>query len=93
MNVDFDICIYCGADGCEYGTAVHADDCPSETGVFPITVEDSKCFACGAATGSMHCMDCNAELKLGDHYTHRWIEDDVGEIVCLGCAALEASST
>ena len=91
----------CGAD-CYADEPEHTDECPSVTGVYPVTEQDlgirgpNDPYAHG-----MRCMDCEADFKVGDHYTHREVEASnpllpgiegaaVYEVVCLGCAALEA---
>lgn len=82
-------CIYCGAD-CEDEEAVHANDCPSNTGLYPVTPQELGMrgprdpYAYG-----MRCMDCGSEFKLGDLYAHRPTEQtDVFEVVCVGCRVL-----
>ena len=115
----FRFCIYCAAD-CYEEDPEHADDCPSTTGVFPVT---KRMLVSISAEGElehsgMRCMDCEDSFAAGDHYTHRHVgrgalafgidedaspadiltaalapgmeEADVYEIICLGCAALEA---
>lgn len=93
-------CVHCGAD-CYGDETAHADDCPSVTNVWPVTEQNlgirgpDDPYAHG-----MLCTDCEAEFKLGDHYTHRLVgegamapgmpECPIYEIVCLGCAAQEA---
>lgn len=39
----------------------------------------------------MICMDCEAPFALGDTYAHRQTEDDIFEVVCVGCAVLNPS--
>jgi len=39
----------------------------------------------------MCCMDCGVAFKVGDFYTHRAIDDNAGEVVCLGCAIVNPS--
>ena len=39
----------------------------------------------------MICMDCETPFALGDTYTLRQAEDDIYEVVCLGCAVLNPS--
>jgi hypothetical protein len=36
----------------------------------------------------MICMDCGVEFKLGDVHARRQVEEDVFEVVCLGCRVL-----
>lgn len=97
-------CIYCGVD-CDQDHPQHAVDCPQSTGVYPVTEQDlgvrgpNDPYAHG-----MRCMDCEAEFKVGDFYTHRtiqeadpdapneWAAAPIYEVICLGCAALEATS-
>lgn len=81
VSGDFDTCFYCRAPGCESGTAEHAPDCPSSTGVFVVTLQDlwpggpSQCGIDG----------CDTTLWPGDSYSY--IEGNVGLVACLGCAA------
>lgn len=95
-------CVFCGVD-CHDDEPVHKADCPSVTGVYPVREQDfgPKCFHCGkGAFGGMRCMDCGAELKLGDHYMHRLVEEgdpllpgaegaEINEVICVGCKAKE----
>lgn len=39
----------------------------------------------------MVCMDCGTPFAVGDSYAHRQTEDDVFEVVCIGCAVLNPS--
>jgi hypothetical protein len=94
-------CIYCEAD-CDEEDPEHAVDCPSTTGVFPVTkrmlvsINDEG----ELEHSGMNCMDCEDSFAAGDHYTHRHVgrgalapgmaEADVYEVICLGCAAMEA---
>lgn len=39
----------------------------------------------------MVCMDCGTSFAVGDSYAHRQTEDDVFEVVCVGCAVLNPS--
>jgi hypothetical protein len=97
----FDHCAYCGAEGCEAGTAVHTDDCPSETGVFPVSMELSgpgaPCEKCGHISREINpsvCSRCPHKFQMGELYHHIQIGDAEGipiyEPVCAGCAAQEA---
>lgn len=73
----------------------HANTCPAVTGVWPIREEDADpCPHCGRDTRAMACMDCGADLVVGDYYATRDIETgdlavrpEYGEVICLGCAA------
>lgn len=97
-------CIYCKADcWLDAEDQEHATDCPQTTGVWPVTERDlgirgpDDPYAHG-----MKCMDCEADFKVGDHYTHRPIGDHPllpgmdpipgYEVICLGCAAQEATA-
>jgi len=101
MSDPYRFCIYCEAD-CYEEDPEHGDDCPSTTGVFPVT---KRMLVSINAEGElehsgMRCMDCADPLAVGDHYAHRhvvpgWLpgmmaEADVCEVICLGCAALAA---
>lgn len=85
VNGDFDTCTYCGATGCEDGSAVHKAECPSLTGVFPIALRDIW------PDGPTRCGHCDTTLWPGDHYVLLPLEDgehcDVFEVVCVGCKA------
>lgn len=103
-------CGYCRADckpnGIDEDPDVeHAIDCPSNTGVYPVTEQDfgPKCHHCGkGAFAGPVCMDCKQPLELGDHYMHReivaadpdaahpWAGAPVYEVICVGCKAKEA---
>lgn len=98
-----DHCGWCGADGCEAGTAVHADDCPSQTGLYPVEEHayGPPCERCGHVTKELvpyKCGRCEHEFGLGETYHHIQIgESDmlgrglpIYESVCAGCAAEEA---
>jgi hypothetical protein len=100
----FRYCIYCKAD-CYADEPEHAEDCPSSTGVYPLTENDLKplCPHCGESMrGLPRCGDCGEKMKLGDHYMHRELDpgdpDDPDPIagastymvICVGCAAKEA---
>lgn len=84
-------CVYCMAD-CSEGDPEHAADCPSTTGLFPVTGADlgirgpDDPYAHG-----MTCMDCGAEFKVGDFYAQRQVESHLFEIVCVGCSVLNPS--
>lgn len=79
MSDLYRFCIYCEAD-CEGPDPEHTDGCPFSTDVWPVSGEEP---------GGVACMDCGHPFAPGAFYTHRWIEEDVGEVICLGCAALE----
>jgi hypothetical protein len=93
--------VFCDAD-CDVDEPEHADDCPSTTGVFPVREQDlDRCGNCGHPRHGFCCVDCGAELRVGDHYMHRQVEDAdpllpglegvaVYEVICIGCAAGEA---
>ncbi len=85
----FRFCIYCEAD-CYEEDPEHTDDCPSTTGVFPVT---KRMLVSINAEGElehsgMNCMDCKDSFGVGDHYTHRHAGGNVYDAICLGCAAL-----
>lgn len=93
----FDTCKFCGATGCVDGTAEHKDDCPSQTGVFPVDDDllyepGRPCEKCGHRnlSGAM-CSRCGTPFERGDFYHHVLIGDADGtpiyESVCAGCAA------
>ena len=91
-------CVYCQAD-CWVDEPEHAADCPSNTGIWPVRERDGAlCPHCGKDTLlPIHCIDCGAELNVGDHYAMRDSETGeqvvkpdaggIGEVICLGCAA------
>lgn len=56
----YDVCVYCAATGCEDGTAEHARNCPSVTGVYPVDEDDLRMEMC--------CMRCGDEFQEGDSY-------------------------
>ena len=102
MTDPFRFCVYCAAD-CYADEPDHAPTCPSVTGVYPVRPEDlgPKCNHCGERALGMTCMDCGDELKVGDHYMHRVVEEgdpllpgiegaEVREVICVGCKAKEA---
>lgn len=78
--MDLRFCIYCEAD-CDEADPAHTDGCPLRTDVFAVS---------GDEPGGITCMDCEQPFEPADHYTHRWVEEDIGEVICLGCAAWEA---
>lgn len=100
-------CVYCNQDVMPPISADHADDCPSNTGIFPVLERDVKCKCpCGQVSheGGLMCGICQAELKVGDSYAHQAISPGdphlgriagaaVGLIVCLFCAATDAQSS
>lgn len=83
------------ADDCPFSTGVFP--------ITERDVCDNPCPHCSCG-GGMTCMDCGEPFKLGDFYTHRVVTDGdrigriipseliedapVGEVICLGCAAL-----
>lgn len=79
-------CIYCDAPGCDttgFGpdTAVHANTCPTVTGLYPVT----------AADVGIPCPRCRVLFDLDDVYTHAHTDrTNIVEIVCVGCAVLLA---
>lgn len=99
-NDAFRFCVYCEAD-CYVDEPEHAVDCPSSTRVFPVREKDlMPCVNCGHHLHGMRCMDCEAELSVGDHYMHREVDHGdpllpgiecapVFEVICVGCAAKE----
>lgn len=96
---NFDVCVFCGTDGCAMGTDVHAEDCPSTTGVFPVHKQDlgPECPHCGKGfrEHDFGCCRCDHTFSLGEQYHHIRIEDTGEsfpgyEVVCAGCAAHEA---
>ena len=74
-------CIYCGAD-CDLIEPCHRDDCPIQTGVFPVYARDLE-------NHGFICMDCGYEFKEGDFYVVREAQHNIVEGICLGCGALE----
>lgn len=88
----FRYCVHCGAD-CYEDDPEHAADCPQSTGVYEVQLEanNKPCECCGYYDDPpMLCSECEEPLYLGDHYTHRQIESDIYEPICLSCAAHEA---
>lgn len=91
MSEPFRYCVWCNAD-CFDDEPEHARDCPQVTSLYPVTEQSlgmrgpDDPYAHG-----MTCMDCETPFKLGDTYTHRQIEDDVFEVVCLGCSVVNPS--
>lgn len=92
-------CVYCGRDVMPPTSASHADDCPSNTGLYPVRLEDvQKRCLCGehVCDIGLRCGECSGELKVGDHYAHLPIPGHgawIGEIVCLMCAATMKEAT
>lgn len=89
-------CVHCKAD-CWVDDPEHAADCPSVTGLWPVREQELQpCRKCGTPAHGMCCMDCGAELKLGDFYVLRDADTGgiaserphVGEVVCVGCGAM-----
>lgn len=91
---DFDTCVECGVSGCLEGTAEHRPDCPSVTGVHPVRLKDLW------PGGPMACLRCGDTLWPGDSYTLIIVGQaevmgnvvPMGEVACLGCAALAAAN-
>lgn len=81
-------CIWCNCD-CYEDEPDHRFDCPSQTGLRPITPRElgmrgpNDPYAHGMA-----CMDCGTPFRVGDFAAHRSIEDDIYEVVCVGCRVL-----
>lgn len=80
---DYRYCVWCGTDCDDFPGPhpEHTQECPLETGVFPISVRDLR--------DQLRCLDCNELFKPGDYYVQVREEQDIAEIVCLGCGALE----
>jgi len=78
---DLDTCVYCGGRVREGWAPQHAADCPSLTKLFPVTLRDLWPY------GPSSCMTCETQFWPGDHYTLRLTDNEVSEVVCLGCAA------
>lgn len=101
----FRYCVYCNAD-CYEDEPQHADDCPKNTGVYPVDQHALKPFCphCGESMGGPPCcMDCGEVIPVGSHYVHREAQAGdpslpgvagapVYELLCLGCAAKEATT-
>ena len=98
----FRYCVYCEAD-CYEDETQHAEDCPTNTGVFPVRRQDlaPHCPECGWNAG-MLCMDCEQPLEIGDFYMHREVVAGDGEsmatapvyeVICVGCMAQEATAS
>ncbi|HYJ20830.1 MAG TPA: hypothetical protein VEW07_02260 [Solirubrobacterales bacterium] len=85
---DYSKCIYCGATGCDTATAEHAPDCPTQTGVFAVTLQEMW------PAGPPMCDRCDTTLWPGDTYSHIRVPSDAGEtfpvyeVSCTGCALL-----
>jgi hypothetical protein len=95
----FRFCIYCGVD-CYEPLPEHGDECPSNTGLWPVTprflngggCENCECSRCQALRPK--CCRCGVPFKLGDVYVLIDTETgrpatrpDIGECVCVGCGA------
>jgi hypothetical protein len=80
-NEDFDTCVHCKAPGCEDGSADHAPDCPSVTGVQVVTLQEM--WPAGPAV----CEDCETTLWPGDSYLLIELSPSVFQVACLGCVA------
>lgn len=87
-------CVYCGQDVMPPMNLPHAEDCPSNTGIYPVRPEDVACRCpCGAVShdAGLVCGQCQSVLDVGDHFAHQSIEgnDTAKLIVCLTCAATD----
>ena len=93
----FRYCVWCKVD-CYEDEPEHADDCPQTTGLRPVREEDlgPTCAHCGKPSlGGIRCMDCGEEIKVGEFYVLRNVDDRdevggnpfVGEVICVGCGA------
>lgn len=77
-------CVYCGAD-CwpEPENQQHKGDCPSVTGLWPVSQEDVER---GASCGK----ECGHVFQLGEYYMHTEVEengpDKVVTVACIACA-------
>jgi hypothetical protein len=65
--------------------AEHADDCPSNTGLYPVLQQDLEPHGFG-------CTACGHQFELGEFYTHRPTGESgdgtpVVSVVCMDCAA------
>lgn len=76
---EYRFCIYCSAD-CFEDEPKHGPGCPTITGLYPTTNQDLE--------WGVTCMDCNTEFKDGDFYAIREIDENVHEVVCIGCRIL-----
>jgi hypothetical protein len=80
-------------------SADHDQDCPSNTGIYPVQIEDVTCKCpCGEVSheGGLRCGECSVELKVGDFYSHLRIREHegwIGLIVCLFCAATKKKAS
>lgn len=74
----FRYCVHCAAD-CYADEPEHAADCPSSTGIYPFTEKDMECPYCKRELGEEHrmvCGECEQPFQVGDHYTHRWLDEE-----------------
>lgn len=80
---DYRYCIYCGTDCDDFPGPhpEHSQECPFETGLFPVSVRDLR--------DGLQCMDCDQPFKPGDYWVQVREDRDVAQIVCIGCGALE----
>jgi hypothetical protein len=87
-------CVHCDVD-CD-ADEPHREDCPSVTGIWPVTAEP-HCATCSCDHG-IRCGACGAVLAVGDVFMHREVEAadpslpglggaPVHLAVCVGCAA------
>lgn len=85
-GLDLIHCVHCGVDIEEDD---HPEDCPSVTGVYPVTPRD--CWPAG-----MLCDRCDTEFWPGDFYSLIQVGSEydqatsppVYEVACTGCAVL-----
>lgn len=95
---DPDVCIFCTAAGCQDGSAIHGQECPFTTGMWPVDPEmirrDTGCMACGERfqEGDL-CAQVRADwlptTGLVNSIVANW--EAVGNVtltLCLPCAAL-----
>jgi hypothetical protein len=54
-------CAYCGAEY-DAGGFDHAEDCPSNIGLFPVREEDVRCPGCKQTYIGMRCIECVEEF-------------------------------
>jgi hypothetical protein len=83
----YDHCIYCGVD---VHLLDHTAECPSMTGLFPVTEQflGDRCDNCGAYQRRPACPICHGPFELGEFYMRRAIAEDIVMPVCVTCGAL-----
>ena len=83
---DYRYCKYCGTDCDDFPGLKpdHSQECPFETGLFPVSAQDMR--------DQLQCMDCDVPFKPGDYWVQVREDQDVAQIVCIGCGMLEAIS-